>query len=160
METNPTDFSLKIKKEGRMFLQPDFDESSINPEIFNAVKSIRNSGIETIASNSGIGQIGNKNSWGSFIQIQLLLKDGLEIAEKINTFAQSLTPELQQELDNPSLSLQLVSAEKWFKNHDTTSMKISNLPIYRLQLVGYSKDEEIRYVWNKVAQKFTPSVIE
>lgn len=147
----------------RWHLQPDSEyaqsEATIHPEILPAVKSIRNCDIETIASNSGIGQISGKG-WGSYIQIQLIFDGDLEVAKKIDVFAKALTSELRNELGNPAISLQLVSAERWVENQETTSMEITRLPIYRLQLVGYTNDEEIRYAWKKVAEKFTPSVIE
>ncbi len=149
---------MDIEVKGR-FLNTDYDKVSIHPEILPAVIALRNSGVETIASHSGIGQIGVEHAWGSYIQIRLFTEDGFKIAGKINKFAQALTLRFQHDLGNSMLTLQLVSAEEWYKNQGTTSLKAS-IPIYRLQLVGQSTDDEIRQVWNVVAQEFSPTVIK
>lgn len=49
----------------RFPLQGELDETIINPEILPAVRALRGSGIETIASNSGIDQIDLEHGWGS-----------------------------------------------------------------------------------------------
>ena len=145
--------------KGRV-MQQFFDEKTdVRPEMLPAVRAIRNAGIETIASDSDLGRIG-KATHGSYIQIQLIYEGGQEIANKVNLFARTLTDELQKESGNSGLALKLVSAERWEEDNTTTSMQITQLPIYRLQLVGYTKDEEIRLAWNKVAEKFTSSVIQ
>lgn len=149
---------MGTEAKGR-FLDTDYDEASIHPKILPAVKSLRNSGVETIASHSGIGQIGVEHAWGSYIQIRLFTENGFEIARKIKEFAQVLTARLQHDLGNSQLTLQLVSAEAWYKDQNTTSTE-SDVPIYHLQLVGQSNDGEIRQAWNTVAQEFSPSVIE
>ena len=149
---------MSTEAKGR-FLDTDYDEASIHPEILPAVKSLRNSGVETIASHSGIGQIGVDHAWGSYVQIRLSTENCFEIARKIKEFAQALTTRLRQDLGNSQLTLQLVSAEAWYEDQNTTSLE-SSIPIYRLQLVGQSRDEEIRYVWDTVAQEFSSSVIE
>jgi len=141
------------------FLDTDYDETSIHPEILPAVRSIRNSGVETIASHSGIRLYGPDNFLGSYIQVRIFTRDGFEVARKIAEFADALTVRMQQDLQNPTLTLQLISAEAWFKDRNTTSME-TLVPIYRLQLVGHSTDEEICHVWSAVAQNFTPGVIE
>jgi hypothetical protein len=143
------------------FLNTSFDEPSINPEILPAVISLRNAGVETIASNSGIGEIGLEGGWGSYIQIILPSAEyDLKIVHKVDGFAKQLTSELRQELNNPAIALQLVSAEKWFDDIHTTSIEISKVPIYRLQLTGCTNDQEISHVWKTVAEKFNRSVIE
>ena len=151
------DRQFKLPDKGRM--DAPYDESDILPEMLPVVRAIRNAGIETIASNSEVGHIGD-SPFGSYIQIRLIYKGGPEIAKKIDAFAKTLTPELRKETGNPNLALQVVSAEKWYDDQDTTSIEIINLPIYRLQLTGHTNDEEIRYVWNTVAEKFNHSVIE
>lgn len=143
---------MDAETKGR-FLDTHYDETSIHPEILPAVKALRASGVETIASHSGIGQIGVEHAWGPYIQVRLFTKDGFEVARKINEFAQGLTLRLRQDLNNPVLTLQLVSAEEWYKDQNTTSME-TNVPIYRLQLVGQRTDDEIRQAWNAVAQEF------
>ena len=142
----------------RRFLDTDYDEASIHPEILPAVKALRNCGVETIASHSGIGQIGVDDAWGSYIKIRLFTEDGFEIAGKINEFAQALSARLQQGVGNSELTLQLVSAEEWYKDRNTTSIE-TRVPIYRLQLVGQTNDDEIRYAWRVVSENFTPEVL-
>ncbi len=149
---------MATEVKGR-FLDSDYDESSIHPEILPAVKALRNSGCETIASHSGIGQIGVVHAWGSYIQIRLFTEDSFEITRKISKFAKELTARLRQDLGNSQLTLQLVSAEAWYKDQNTTSAE-SDIPIYRLQLIGQSSDEEICHAWSTVAQEFSPSVIK
>lgn len=149
---------MGVEIKGR-FLDTDYDEASIDPEILLAVKALRNSGVETIASNSGIGQIGDEDGWGSYIQVRLFTEDGFEVAQKIKVFADALTLKLRQTLGNSALTLQLVSTELWYEDRNTTSMK-TLVPIYRLQLVGHSNDEEICHVWNTVAQDFSPLSIK
>lgn len=141
------------------FLDTGYDEANIHPEILPAVKSLRASGVETIASQSGVGQIGVEDAWGSYIQLRLFTPDGFKIARKISEFARAISPRLQQDLANPVLTLQLVSAEEWYKDRNTASIETS-IPIYRLQLVGQTRDDEIRHAWTSVAQEFSPSVIK
>ena len=90
----------------------------------------------------------------------MIFPGGKKIAKKINQFAKIITPELRKELNNPNIALQFVSAERWRDDEKTTSMKITQHDIYRLQLVGFANDDEIRFAWNKVAERFTPSVIQ
>ncbi|HEY4512284.1 MAG TPA: hypothetical protein VJH63_01335 [Candidatus Paceibacterota bacterium] len=139
------------------FVNTIYDESSIDPEILPAVRALRNAGIETIASNSGIGQIGTNDMWGSYIQILLPSSDNIEIAKKIDVFAKKITPELQEKFQNPGIFLQLVSAEKWLKDTNTTSVEIDAIPVFRLQLIGCTRDEEISGIWKIISKRFNPS---
>lgn len=141
------------------FLDTDYDEACIHPEILPAVRALRNGGVETIASHPGIGLIGVEHAWGSYIQIRLFAEDGFEVARKISDFALDLTVRLQEELRNSQIALQLVSAEAWYQDRKTTSME-SKIPLYRLQLVGQTNDSEILHAWNAVAQSFSSSVLQ
>lgn len=130
--------------------QGELDETIINPEILPAVRSLRSSGIETTASNSGIDQIDLEHGWGSYIQI---IASHEEIVDSIVRFADATSEQLRRDLGNPELALQLVSAERWFEDRQTTSRE-SNVPIFRLQLVGHVSNYEIRYVWDEIAARF------
>ena len=153
-------FTSERLNKRRFILQQDPHESDVDSEIVNAIRAIRNTGIETIASSAGATESPFKG-WGSYIQINLMIfPGGKKIAKKINQFAKIITPELRKELNNPNIALQFVSAERWRDDEKTTSMKITQHDIYRLQLVGFANDDEIRFAWNKVAERFTPSVIQ
>lgn len=137
------------------WLQGELDESIIDPEILLAIRAIRNEGIETTASNSGIGQIGLDHSWGSYVQIALTESQlDEQLVRKINRYARRMAERFRAELGNPQIDLQLVSAERWFEDRDTASID-SAVPIYRLQLVGQTHDDEILYAWREVAASFT-----
>jgi|SRR3989344_878165 len=151
---------MEKPKTERRFLNTIYGESSIDAEILPAVTALRNAGVETIASKSGIGEIGVEDAWGSYVQIILPSENNLEVARKIAEFAVKLTSELQKELNNPAISLQLVSAEKWREDTKTISMEISLIPVYRLQLTGHVNEEEIRYVWSAVSKRFNRQIIE
>ena len=138
----------------RHFLNTEFDEDSIHPEVLHAVKALRDNGIETTASHSGVGQIGSDHSWGSYIQILFTTKDGFKIAKRIKEVTKEITVKLQQNLGNSAIALQLVSAKEWYSNPYTTSMK-TDIPIYRLQLIGQTTDNEIRQAWKTVAEEFS-----
>jgi len=139
----------------RLFpLQGELNESIIDADILGAVIAIRDSGIETIASNSGVGEIGSERGWGSFIQIALTQTQAdNRLAERVLKFADDISQHIRVELGNREIALQLVSAERWHEDRNTTSLD-SRFPIYRLQLVGPSHDDEIRYAWTKVAKSF------
>lgn len=141
------------------FLNSIYNEASIDREILPAVTALRNAGVETTASSSGIGEVGSERGWGSYIQILIASGDHLQIIQKIDAFAKHLTSELREELKNPLISLEVVSAEQWFKDNKTTSMDV-RIPVYRLQLVGYMSDQEVVYAWKAVGEKFDSSIIE
>lgn len=145
------------KWNSKFRLQPEPEESDIQPEILPAVKAIRRTGIETIASNAAIG--GHLIEYGSYIQLQLMDKGGAQVAEKIRLFAQEITNELRAELQNPEIALMLVSAEAWYEDRNTVSMDAPRFGVYRIQLVNYRSDAEIRKSWVKVASRFTREVI-
>lgn len=150
--------SERLNKQ-RWVLQSDPDESSLDAAIVPAIRAIRQTGIETIASSAGLTT--SPFRWGSYVQLNLqIFPGGKQIANKISEFAASMTAELRKELRNPNIALQLVSAEKWNEDPDTTSIETDHYEIYRLQSVGSANDEEIKFVWNKVAEKFNKSVVE
>lgn len=142
-----------VKERDSRFINSGFDEESIDPEILPAVKILRDSGIETIASHAGIDEVNILDAWGSYIQIWLHEEVDV-VLKKIGTFAQSTTGELRQILGNSTITMQLVSAEQWLRDRNTTTLK-SNIPIYRLQLVGHINNEEICKAWELVAKTFT-----
>lgn len=153
-------FDSKDLNKQRWVLQSNPDESNLDAEIVPAIRAIRQTGVETIASSAGL-TTSPFRGWGSYVQLNLqIFPGGTQIANKIHDFAASLTSELRQELKNPNITLQLVSAEKWMDDSETTSMEIVGHEIYRLQLVGSASDEEIKFAWNKVAVKFNKSVVE
>ena len=151
--------SDRLNKRRRV-LGSDPDESNLDIEIVPAIRAIRQTGIETIASSAGLTTSPFKG-WGSYIQLNLRFFPGSkQMANKISKFAQAVTAELREELNNPNISLQLVSAVKWNDDLGTTSMEVDRWEIYRLQLVGSANDDEIKFAWNKVAEKFDKSVVE
>ena len=150
---------IALEEYESRFLDTDFDVARIHPEILPAVIALRNAGVETIASHSGIGQIGVEDAWGSYIQIRLFYEGGFETAKKISKFAGNLTTKLRKDLGNDNLTLQVVSAAAWYEDINNASME-TNIPIYRMQLVGQTTDDEIRYAWENVAQEFSPDVIK
>jgi hypothetical protein len=80
----------------------------------------------------------------------------------MDAFAQALSCKLQEELNKPQIKLQFVSALAWFKNRSATTHEVSadDLPIYRLQLLGYFRDDEVRSSWNTISRNFNPKVLE
>jgi len=139
------------------WLQGELDESIIDPEILPAIMAIRNEGIETTASNSGVGHIGLDFGWGSYIQIALTESQlDEQLVKKIDRYARRIAKRFRAELGNPQIDLQLVSAERWFEDRDTASID-SAIPIYRLQLIGQTQDDQILYAWREVAASFTLS---
>jgi len=153
-------FNSDRLNKNRFVLGPNPEERIIDPEIVGAVRAIRNTGIETMSSSAGTTSSLTKG-WGSFILLNLMISpEGKDIAKKIRQFADSITGEVRGELNNPSISLQLVSAERFNEDMRTTSMQTSRHDIYRLQLIGFADDDQIRYMWNKVAERFNASVVE
>lgn len=135
----------------RFPIQGELDETIIDPALLPAVRAIRETGIETLASSSGIGHIGLEHGWGSYIQVYI--RDPAMV-EKVVGFTDDMTEQARNELGNPGLAVQLVSAELWFEDRETTS-RDGSMPIFRLQLVGHVSDDEIRHVWQQVADRFS-----
>ncbi|MBI2612571.1 hypothetical protein HYW59_02010 [Candidatus Kaiserbacteria bacterium] len=153
-------FDSEQQNKRRWVLGPDPDESNLDIEIVPAIRAIRQTGIETIASSAGLTTSPFKG-WGSYIQLNLHFFPGSKrMANKISKFAEDVTTGLREELNNPNISLQLVSAEKWNDDLETMSMEVDRWGIYRLQLVGSANDDEIKFAWNKVAEKFNKAVVE
>ena len=78
------------------------------------------------------------------------------MVKKIDRYARRIAKRFRAELGNPQIDLQLVSAERWFEDRDTASID-SAIPIYRLQLIGQTQDDQILYAWREVAASFTLS---
>jgi hypothetical protein len=58
-----------VEERKRHFLSTEFDEAGVDPDILAAVLALRDNGVETIASCSGICQIGVHKDWGLIFKL-------------------------------------------------------------------------------------------
>lgn len=151
-------FGSESLNKKRWVLQHDPRPETLEPEMIPAIEAIRNTGIETVASSSGL-TTSPAEGWGSYIQLNLHFNKEV-IVPKIVAFAETISIQLQTELKNPDIILQLVSTEKWYEDQKTISVEIGKWEFYRLQLIGSKNDEEKIYAWGVVAKMFNSSVLE